>query len=592
MRILNIRNGTTFALLALVTTTWYFAAGLLSPSWRDDSLGGNDWDLNFFYTESSALPVRDFAQIPFWNPFYKGGMPLFENPQARTFTPAVFLAPVMGPVRALKFSVFIYFLLGAAGSFYLFRFALSIRSLALVIPVVMVPFCGYVPQHVFAGHANFVSILMLPWCLGAMILFQNTGRFRHVAVFSLSAATMVWDGHIYGFLQLLVFVTIVFSTMAVVQKKPEIFLNAFILLVAACALSAVRLLPEIVYFLKYGAYFRPDHVSLTLSNVLHTFVASSQDPLLARNWENQEHAWWEYGNYIGLLPFLLLLCALPFLRKSEVPWLVALVLFILLMMGDFHVLSPAHLLSQIPGFSNMRCSGRWGFPVVISLAVLLSICLHRALEKASEYTGMGAIASVLVICFSLYFCYDIRKNRKPISQTFVSGKSASSLVSRIERSLITVPSLPTYGANSAQFAGILNFFSVRDGYDMLNSNTSMPAKGEAFYRGEYYLEHGSEVKPQLWTPNRIDFEIESEKGDQLVINQNYYSDWRATDGFEAKSHNGIISVLLHAGKNRFSIYYLSTAAVVGFLLGMAMFVGVYFFCEFRTRRFIPEQNPA
>ncbi|HMY44902.1 MAG TPA: hypothetical protein PKX74_05470, partial [Leptospiraceae bacterium] len=110
MRILNIRNGTTFALLALVTTTWYFAAGLLSPSWRDDSLGGNDWDLNFFYTESSALPVRDFAQIPFWNPFYKGGMPLFENPQARTFTPAVFLAPVMGPVRALKFSVFIYFL--------------------------------------------------------------------------------------------------------------------------------------------------------------------------------------------------------------------------------------------------------------------------------------------------------------------------------------------------------------------------------------------------------------------------------------------------------------------------------------------------
>lgn len=191
LRILNIRNGTTFALLALVTTTWYFAAGLLSPSWRDDSLGGNDWDLNFFYTESSALPVRDFAQIPFWNPFYKGGMPLFENPQARTFTPAVFLALAMGPVRALKFSVFIYFLLGAAGSFYLFRFALSIRSLALVIPVVMVPFCGYVPQHVFAGHANFVSILMFPWCLGAMILFQNTGRFRHVAVFSLSAATIL-----------------------------------------------------------------------------------------------------------------------------------------------------------------------------------------------------------------------------------------------------------------------------------------------------------------------------------------------------------------------------------------------------------------
>ena len=592
MRILNIRNGTTFAVFALMITTWYFAAGLLSPSWRDDSLGGNDWDLNFFYTESSALPVRDFAQIPFWNPFYKGGMPLFENPQARTFTPAVFLALAMGSVPALKFSVLIYFLLGVVGSFYLFRFALSIRSLALVVPVVMVPFCGYVPQHVFAGHANFVSILLLPWCLGAMIQFQNTGRFRHVVVFSLSAAIMVWDGHIYGFLQLIVCLTVVFSAMAVVQRRPQILLNAFILLVAACALSAVRLLPEILYFLKYGAYFRPDHVSLTLPNVLQALVSSSQDPLFARNWANQEHAWWEYGNYIGPVPFLLFLCCLPFLRKAEVPWLAALVLFILLMMGDFHVLSPAHFLSQIPGFSNMRCSGRWGFPVVISLAVLLSICLHRALEKTSDYTGMGAIASVLVICFSLYFCYDIRKNRKPISQTFLSGKSASSLVSRTEKSLITIPSMPEYGANSAQFAGILNFLSVRDGYDMLNSNVSMAAKGEASYRGEYYLEHGAEVKPQLWTPNRIDFEIVSEKEDLLVINQSYYSDWRATNGFEAKSHNGIISVRLHAGKNKFSVYYLSTAAVAGFVLGILMLMAVYLLCKFRARRIIPEQHPV
>ncbi len=267
--------------LALAAVSASFAKTLTKPEWMDDSLGGQDWDLNFFYTESAARSLRG-GEFPFWNPFYKGGMPILENPQARSITPATILAVFTDSVRATKLSVLFYLALSVAGSFFLIRCALGIRSMAMVVPVVLIPFCGYLPQHLFAGHANFLSISLLPWAVAGFLLFEKQQKLRYALLFSVSIAWMVWDGHIYGFLQCAVLFGVWTLARVLVLRDVRAIERAWVLAMFTLGLAAHRLAAETWFVFEQGVYSDKQDAALSLANVLEFFVSHSQHPLLAR----------------------------------------------------------------------------------------------------------------------------------------------------------------------------------------------------------------------------------------------------------------------------------------------------------------------
>jgi hypothetical protein len=583
IRTLGRHLPSVFCALALAFVFASFAKVLLRPEWTDDSLGAQDWDLNFFYTESAARSLRG-GEFPFWNPFYKGGMPLLENPQARSITPVTILAVFTDGVRATKISVLFHLLAGVAGSFFLIRTALGIQSQAMIVPVVLIPFCGYLPQHIFAGHANFLSIVLLPWAAAGFILFEKHEKLRYALLFSASIAWMVWDGHIYGFLQCVVLFGLWAVARFVILRDIRTIQRAILLALFTAGWTAPRLIPEVWYILEQGVYSDKQYTFLSLSNVLQIFLSHSQHPLFARNWPGQEYSWWEYGNYTGIIPLVLFALSLPFLRRDDWPVLMVLLFVLLLVPGDFHPLSPAHLLSALPGFGSMRSSGRWSILAIPLISILMAAGLDRALRRTGPRMRTGA--SVLLVLAAFAFCADIKSNRKPLEGIFNLGH-AQDLVFRKNADIVTRVKMPDYGANSSQLAGILNTVSVRDGYDMLNSNTSALAEGEPGYRGEYYLLRGGEVKPLSWSQNRISFSILTDAPDTLIINQNYDSGWRATNGYGAESKNGLLSVPLQAGENAFEVYFRSDRAMRGFAAGLVFVfaaIGLHFRAARRARQ--------
>jgi hypothetical protein len=49
--------------------------------------GIRDWDQHLFYHHVARAIIVRYHQMPLWNPWACGGMPLLANPQSRVLTP-------------------------------------------------------------------------------------------------------------------------------------------------------------------------------------------------------------------------------------------------------------------------------------------------------------------------------------------------------------------------------------------------------------------------------------------------------------------------------------------------------------------------
>ncbi|MCE9598509.1 MAG: hypothetical protein K8S54_11120 [Spirochaetia bacterium] len=580
----TVRAPGAFSLVLILSYAVYFLRFVGLPSWRDDSMGLDDWDQHTFYLEAVIRSIKAF-QVPFWNPYYNGGMPILENPQVRLFTPTVWFGLIAGSVSGLKLSVPFYYLIGCLSGWYLFDRTLKFNPIVSAICTITFVFSGFLPQHLFAGHTNYMTVQLFPLIYALFIRFNAAGQLRFAPglAFALCFAWVVWDGFIYGFLFLVVF----FSILSIFElRKPnaETALKLGTLVLFTLGLVAVRIIPASAFYLQQGAYTTGTHEILTPLEILKTFTATAQHPVFAKNIAAQAHNWWEYGNYIGIVPIVSLLLLVPFLRKKDMPILAGLILALTLMSGEFHPLSPASLVSKIPGFGGMRCHARWGPIALLCLVVLLGSLAERALSLGEKRTWLKYLLHLVSICAFLYLGYDLRTNRKPLIAVFETGVHERSLIFRQDQNLVTVASLPGYGAASAQFQAMLNHMSLREGYEMLNWKARVTAQGEPGYKGEFYLQGtGKSVVPRVWSMNRMEFEIESHTPDTLVINQNFYPGWKASGDYSATSLDGLISVQLKPGKNLVTLSYVSYLGVLGMVVSIATLI-IGAFLVFRRRR--------
>lgn len=536
-------------------------------------MGLDDWDQHAFYLEAVVRSIRGF-EIPFWNPYYKGGMPIFENPQIRIFTPTVWLGVLFGSLQGLKLSIPLYYLAGCLGSWYLFDRTLNAHPIVTAFCSVTFVFSGFMAQHMFAGHANYMSVQLFPAIYACFHRFVTTHRTGFALAFSICFAWVLWDGFVYGFL-FLVFLYSILGILHFIQKpERELARKLAFLAVLTLGLSAIRLIPTASFYLEQGAYFMPSREILGPWQILQTFLSHSQHPVLARNFSPQAHNWWEYGNYVGVVPIVSLFLLMPFARRKDIPMAAAMLLSLLLMAGEFHPFAPASLLAQMPGFAGMRCHSRWGIVVLFCAVVLLATFAERARESIQWSTRLGLLFNGLLLAVFWYVGYDLRINRKPLISVFETGVHARNLVFRREESLETVKTLPGYGAASSQYQAMLNHLSMREGYEMLSWNTRVSSIGEAGYRGEFYLlQRGRPVVPVTWSMNRIEFEVDLDSPDILMVNQNFYRGWKASGDFKAESVDGLLGVRLKSGKNSLILSYSSPFALAGIAVTLVSLFG-------------------
>src|SRR5271156_704464 len=82
---------------------------------------GSDRD---YFTETAwaaAYTVNHFGQMPFWDPYKCGGLPLLADPQSRIFTPFFLLHLAFGPMIAINLELTIHLAVAWAGGYLLAR---------------------------------------------------------------------------------------------------------------------------------------------------------------------------------------------------------------------------------------------------------------------------------------------------------------------------------------------------------------------------------------------------------------------------------------------------------------------------------------
>ncbi|TGN13732.1 YfhO family protein [Leptospira ilyithenensis] len=545
---------------------------LFTEEWWNTSLGGFDWDQHFFYLESTRKPIVDFKEFPFWNPYYGGGVPVLENPQVKFLAPTNLFSFFFGTIIGLKFSILFYHLVGSLGCIYLFHNVLKFHPFPALFSSILFMFCGWHSQHVFPGHSQFFSTPILPFIIAFLIRFIKEQKPIYCFLSSFSAALLLFEGNIYIFLYTNLFLSLLSIYYLFSKETRSITFDIWKFLILTFLLSSYRLLPEMDYFFQYGAFYKADSLSLNVWNILDIFTNSSQHPFLAFPIPNQEYRWWEYGNYIGYLPLIVFFSLLGFTKKADFPFLILLILSLLLMLGDFHFLSPAHLLSQIPGFSNTRCYARWGIVFVFIFSILAGTYLNRLIDlltslqifKKSNYFKL---ALPIFLCFLSIFLYtDVRKkNAKNFKGIFIYPDI---IKSEKLKNFETYPTFPSYGADSSLLSGIFNNKSTRDSYENLLSNKNLPAVGDKNYQGEYYLINAGEIKQTHWSPGELHFHTNLPEKNILIINQNYNPQWKTRSQHTIKNINGLIGIELSKGENNIELYYISNYFRLGAFLGI------------------------
>src|SRR3989339_848515 len=84
-----------------------------------------------------------------------------------------------------------------------------------------------------------------------------------------------------------------------------------------------------------------------------------------------------------------------------------------------------------------------------------------------------------------------------------------------------------------------------------------------------------------WSPNKMIFNIDLKKNDQLIINQNYDSGWRTISNKknrkQVNNFNGLLSLDLEKQDKSVTIYYLPDSFLIGVAISFTSIITLLIF---------------
>ena len=578
--------------------------------WTADGVGGHDWDAAGFFLEAVVLPIRQFGQFPFWNPYYMSGLPVFANPQTKLFCPTVLLGIFMDTRIALKVATVAYGLAGFPIMAYFLGSVLRLRASAALLGVVLFSASSFFVLHLYAGHANFVALPLLPlavaWFVRALQgLPQSVRSLRESLTFLLQPAPAwrVWaflggaasilvlvveEGGVHLVLLFLFAGGLGAALVSVQRHDVRPLLLAAGVLALFAPLVAHRAVPAWMFLAEHGRFYRPEAPALMASQLLAMFTTSVRDPSahLTPEWP---YSWWEYGNYVGWYGIAGFAVLLLFARRRDWPLGVLLVLLLLLCLGPFSVWSPAALLRELPVLRNQTVHSRWGVVVVWLLALWAAVLLDRALGVLEVWAKNALPGRLLVAAIPLFLSLLLYSGMQRASAPLVGRFFPLELPAMMAGpQLETVARAAGYGAASAMWPAVRNNRSTRDGYELLTSPNRAIAVGERGYTGEFHLEQArTRVTPLRWTPNEVEFSIILTKPDVLIINQNYLPGWLTRPALPLADRGGRLAVRLAAGRTQFVFRFVDPVALGLSLFSLGCFLALFSLavaCWWRERR--------
>lgn len=338
------------------------------------------------------------GELPFWNPYIFGGMPLLAAMQGGVLYPGNLAFLLLPPVAAMNATVLLAYVVAGAGA-YAFG-----RTLAMLRPAALLTGVSYMLGGFFMGHLEHVVMIqaagLLPWLLWAIEKARATGRASYAQVGALILAFMLLAGHP----QTAAFSLAVAAAYGAWRLAgPEAGRRPFAVSLALMAvlgvgLALMQLLPtwELSRLSDRQALAYPALIELSLPprqllTLLFPFLFGGVPSTLfptsywgAGAWPN------ELMGYMGLGTTMLAAAAvIGRWRDGAVRFFVVLGLAgVLLALGGFTPLY--QLWAKVPVLNSMRVPGRHFLEVHLALSVLGGLGMARLL--AADASGRARLA--------------------------------------------------------------------------------------------------------------------------------------------------------------------------------------------------------
>ena len=502
-------------------------------------VGAMDWDQHLFYYAQVIKNVVEYAQPPFWSPWYCGGNVMWQNPQTALLSPVYPLSTVAGLPLAMKLNVVLHYWVGFVGMHLLLTRVVGLSFLPVVVYLASVfTFAGGHVMHVAVGHTVFLPAFYLPLILYFLIRAVQTRSVRAALWAAVGFALMIYNGGMHIVWMTVPAVATFAAALAFTMRSWRPLMVAIVVGIAGAAYAAPKLVP-VALFVGSDRFWdardptaRPDR--MTAAMMLRAYTDPSQDIGSKYSAVEQQHDWLEYGDYIGTLATFLVVSAIVWFllvpnsdsqfRTLGMPFALTALVFLVLSAGEFSTFAPAAVLRHLPFFSSFRIPSR--YTVIVALfGSLAAAMLVRSFVDRIAWTTTARVVVSLVCAIGILQLVVINRTHfrdkfsgPPLGPGFRVLKGTGTLV----RDEFVNPYLP----NAPMLHALMNDKAVMWCYEVIQLK-----RGADDARPLVWTDGPAKVSAVAFTPNNVQFSaIGGSDRTRVFLNQNYAAGWSSNAG--------------------------------------------------------------
>jgi hypothetical protein len=574
----SLRRGLPVALLvAFALLLSVYAWSMALDAYPHTSAGDGPFEHEML--EAVRASWSHYRELPLWNAYQCGGVPLWDNPAGLGAAPLVWvMLGLFDTTHMMALWFVVHSALGFLCMWALARGELRMSVEASLLASATWAFCGPHSQHFNGGSIVWASFLYFPLAIYLWRRAETDTRMA-IALGGLVAWTM-HEGGTYPLPHLVLLLGAETLTRVWQPSRMKAIVRAAAIVgVVGFLLGASRFLPVLDQMKHHTRSLNVEHDALQWETLKSMFL----DRIHSRRVQGQEYVWPEFGAYVG--PFVLALAFLGVaLTGIENAWLLWLLVWaFLLMLGHVAPYAPwAILKGHIFPFKEMRVPSRFSASVCVFVAAFAGLAVDRLTRLARRWSGSARVTdAVRIALVAIGFC--------GVGDILNAGFIWQ------ERNGFGDPPENANVAASPHF--YLDGPGLAEFIDQPRQNRGRTACWEewAFESGAPLwvgdvpqakpADDASTVTSVSRTQNTFTIDVDARRPARVWLNSAYDRGWRASVG-EVVREGKLLAVDVPAGNHHVIVRYWPHGLTLGFVMtgGTLAWIVYYFVADGRRRR--------
>lgn len=572
----------------------------------------NDINLDYDFLQALSFAkfrlqsLKEYHQISLRVPYFSGGYSLTTSPYSYALPRPVFLVSSFyyGEVIALKIDIFVTFLIGILGMYYLARYILKYNHLGALFSSLTFFLSGCLYKVLMLrGNTFLLDYFILPLLFAFFIKSVEDRKYLFLTILIL--IYMVQGG--LQFMTILLFLFL-FSCLEFkwVHIKNLLIACLFVFLLGLRkAIPMSNVLSENYYTASFYKLF--GNSILTPAQLWERLRGIFQLLLTHQNYSLDINikGYFPFYFYLGYIPVFLFLFAACFYWRKQLIWSVLFVIFALLTFATNTPLDLFKLLNKLPIFSSMYKPAKYFIPIVTFIITLGAGRLFSIVErfKKKGFVNLIFVALLIISTFDLYQTNRARRDIYPEKIPQYKRKESFFQVKNLSpNNALLTPNIPmrhsweltrptqyelllqNIGKINAYTNIHLGEYAIPKYYIDWNGEDSFDVKNYTWkpnpdYKGEIHFLNNPDNKAefQYFSPNKLIARVNVISLDTLIINQNYDKYWKS-DIVNPISHNGLLALKLDKkGEYLVNFNYVPLSFYIGWAISYLTLIFAFYF---------------